>query len=164
MDETNPVTLESGDPRRQHEHDKSKQSIRSLFEDANLCAAVRCFFSFPMLASAIYILATYPRPAPNPAVVSFASYSLGCAISHIISLVTHRITRPPSPTSALPLRGYIVGLVVSPVLLSVAVVFGLVVVALTKGYHGQHHHQPFKVEVVAFDLTIVCVSFAFAAL
>ncbi|KAK4127308.1 hypothetical protein N657DRAFT_205107 [Parathielavia appendiculata] len=176
MDESTPATTESGrSPRRKH--CKAKQSIGSLYADANLCAAVRCFFSFPVLGSAIYILATYPRPGPNPVVMSFASYNLGCAISHI-SLAAHRIIRPPSPTSALPPRGYMVGLIISPVVLSVAFVFGLVLVALTKGYHGLRDMErlvgcgkrssrqchPLTPEAVAFELTIVCMSFAFVTL
>jgi hypothetical protein len=100
------------------------------------------------------------------------------ATSHI-ALASHRVIQPRSPTSALPPRGYMIGLVISPVLLFLAWVYGLVVIGLTRGYFGQQDMtrlescgrrsgyrkcHPKTPEAIAFDLTIVCMSFAFVTL
>jgi hypothetical protein len=72
-----------------------------------------------------------------------------------------------------------IGLVISPVLLFLAWVYGLVVIGLTKGYYGQRDMtrlekcgrrsrtrrcHPKTPEAMTFDLTIVCMSFAFVTL
>lgn len=170
-----------------------QKSIWSLYGSANTCATVRCLASFPMLGSAARIVSMGASPPVVPfGAYSLACVSgvtpmipwsvrtdkrLKKACLHVV-LISHRAVRPRSPTSPLPPQSYMMILAASPVILLAALVYGFTILALTKEHYDEEdlsrtikcsksasrRCHPKTLEGDAYDMTIVCTSFAFGAL
>ncbi|KAK3303352.1 uncharacterized protein B0T15DRAFT_271817 [Chaetomium strumarium] len=157
-------------------HHGANKPIWDLYANTNLCAAVRCLFSIPMLGSAARIVAS---TEPISTVFPFAAYALGCAILHVL-LAAHRTVRPRSLTSALPSQLYMTIIAISPAALLAASLYGFTVLAMTREHYDERDPQgelvrcgskygsrkcrPKTHAADIYDMTIVCTSFAFAAL